>query len=352
MKKIGILTLYGYLNYGNRFQNYAVQEIVKKYGYQTETIVVYSSYKPLFKTIVCRFLALWGNVQAQRYIKFYKFSHKYIPIRVFVNSKCNLPDTLQYEYQYFVTGSDQVWNPYVRKKERDIFFLKFANQNQRICIAPSFGITCIEEQFKEKYVDGLNGFNRLSCREQAGISLIQSLTGRDADLLIDPTLALEPKNWQEIAVNPIDNSKNFILVAMLGKVDDSQMQIVNRIAEMFKLNIVNIFDSGSVYGPEEALGLINQASLVFTDSFHFTAFSINFNIPFVVTHRNDDIINSATYSRITSLLSLFHLESRAYDQINEIDNLLFCDFAYSNSILKRERIKFFDYIEAEIGVTK
>src|SRR5699024_7229341 len=39
MKKIGILTLNGYFNYGNRLQNYALQEILKRLGFNVETII-------------------------------------------------------------------------------------------------------------------------------------------------------------------------------------------------------------------------------------------------------------------------------------------------------------------------
>lgn len=39
-KKIGIVTLIGYDNYGNRLQNYAIQETVKTLGYNAETLVI------------------------------------------------------------------------------------------------------------------------------------------------------------------------------------------------------------------------------------------------------------------------------------------------------------------------
>src|SRR5699024_7652075 len=39
MKKVGIITLNGYFNYGNRLQNYALQEILKDLGFEVETII-------------------------------------------------------------------------------------------------------------------------------------------------------------------------------------------------------------------------------------------------------------------------------------------------------------------------
>ena len=38
MKKAGIMTICGEFNYGNRLQNYAVQEVLKKFDLDVETI--------------------------------------------------------------------------------------------------------------------------------------------------------------------------------------------------------------------------------------------------------------------------------------------------------------------------
>ena len=40
MGKIGILTLNGYHNYGNRLQNYALQKVLESLGFDVDTIIV------------------------------------------------------------------------------------------------------------------------------------------------------------------------------------------------------------------------------------------------------------------------------------------------------------------------
>ena len=164
MRKIGIVTLYGYFNYGNRFQNYAVQEILRKYGYATETIVVYPNYKQSIKNIVYRLLSLLGLSKANRFVKFYEFSKRNIPVRFIIRKNMRIPTKIASDYCGFVTGSDQVWNPLIRKKERDNFFLRFAEKKQRICISPSFGVSEIEEKYRADYINGLNGFKYLCSR--------------------------------------------------------------------------------------------------------------------------------------------------------------------------------------------
>ena len=39
MVKIGLLTLNGYSNFGNRLQNYATQEVLNSLGFDVETII-------------------------------------------------------------------------------------------------------------------------------------------------------------------------------------------------------------------------------------------------------------------------------------------------------------------------
>ena len=47
MKKIGILTINDDFNLGNRLQNYALQEILKKYKVKVETIINKKYQEPL-----------------------------------------------------------------------------------------------------------------------------------------------------------------------------------------------------------------------------------------------------------------------------------------------------------------
>ena len=44
MKNVGIVTLFGEYNFGNRLQNYAVQQVLKKNGFNTETMPLYTGY--------------------------------------------------------------------------------------------------------------------------------------------------------------------------------------------------------------------------------------------------------------------------------------------------------------------
>ena len=78
------------------------------------------------------------------------------------------------EYDYFITGSDQVWNPYFNCTEDE--FLTFAPKQKRISYAASIGVSEIPDDKKDQFKKWLNGMNYISVREQAGADIVYELT--------------------------------------------------------------------------------------------------------------------------------------------------------------------------------
>ena len=74
IRRVGIVTLYGHYNYGNRLQNLAVHMLVEELGYYPETII--AVYKPLLnclKVCIKHCLGFLGNRYYQRYVLFKGF---------------------------------------------------------------------------------------------------------------------------------------------------------------------------------------------------------------------------------------------------------------------------------------
>ena len=166
-KKIGIVTLPGYFNYGNRLQNYALQEILKRYSKEVETLVIpnistnstnsrgtkYYIKKlfsqPLSKTSKAFASKIKGKTKKflnkdilnERERRFKEFSQNYIKERHF-NSLYEINE-ISDEFDYVVTGSDQVWNPNFIKNREQYYFLQFVEKEKRIAYAPSFGISVL-----------------------------------------------------------------------------------------------------------------------------------------------------------------------------------------------------------------
>ena len=163
-RKVDILTLSGYHNYGNRLQNYALQEVIKKFSVEVETLILpkasvqssgtFNKIKkvfsyPLSKTakvatsiINNKILVIkYKDILDQRENKFKQFSQKYINEK-HINSFDELKQIAK-DTNYFVVGSDQVWNPNYIKHQEQYYFLQFVEEEKRIAYAPSFGISVL-----------------------------------------------------------------------------------------------------------------------------------------------------------------------------------------------------------------
>lgn len=90
-----------------------------------------------------------------------------------------------------------------------------------------------------------------------------------------------------------------------------------------------------VYLPDvtDFLNLIDNASFMMTDSFHGTAFAINFNTPFA-----EILPDSGTSSRNVSILNLTGLSNRIVTNQEQLDKLeMSVDFSNANRTLNEKR---------------
>src|SRR5699024_7327637 len=129
--------------------------------------------------------------------RFKEFSHKFIKETDFKITDDYLPNKLN-DYDFFVTGSDQVWNPFFTNSS-SLYFLTFAPRKKRIAYAPSFGISEVPDLLRENFTKWLSEIEHLSVREDAGADIIKQLTNRDSEVVADPTLLLTKESWLSIA---------------------------------------------------------------------------------------------------------------------------------------------------------
>lgn len=365
--RIANLTLDGYFNYGNVLQRYAVCNLLMGLGAEVESLWFSSqagflpylqSHYPWmkdswdWKTWVKLGINWKGSTkkvfsgqntwEAARSAVIKSFVDRYIPMRYDVDF-AKAAD----EYDYFVIGSDQVWNPYFADLEK--LFLKFAPMEKRVAYAASISCPEIPPEDLKSFIDGINGMKDISVREQAGAELIEQLTGRKVEVVADPTMLVAAEKWREIARKPswLKGDEEILTTYFLGKRPD---EVINRLADEHGLKVVNILDEcvfeHYAVAPEEWLWLIDNARLMYTDSFHGTVFSILFHRPFVVTERiGDGCVNKMT-SRIDTLLGKFGLEARRGTKKNGymIRNPMSMQYGDVEAVLAEEREKAFTYL--------
>ena len=373
--KIANLTLDGYFNYGNVLQRYAVCNLLMGLGAEVESLwfspqggflpYLQSHYPWMkdswdwktwvklginWKGATSKLLSGREAWEAARSAGIKSFVDRYIPMRYNVDF-AKVAD----EYDYFVTGSDQVWNPYFADLEK--LFLKFAPRAKRIAYAASISCPEIPSKDLQGFIDGINGMKAISVREQAGAELIEQLTGRKVEVVADPTMLVAAEKWREIARKPswLKGDEQILTTYFLGKRPDD---VINRLADEYGLKVVNILDERVfehyAVAPEEWLWLIDNARLMYTDSFHGTVFSILFRRPFVVAERiGDGCVNKMT-SRIDTLLGKFSLEGRRGTKDNGymIDNPMEIQYGDVEMVLARDSEKADKYLRIALDLDK
>lgn len=322
MKKVGVITFHRALNYGAVFQTYALQEQLKKLGLDTEVI----DYRSIFnekrfqkKSLkeLCKPRNIYGIIFNNSYKTYKREKYDIFNSRMKYSNKCSNVDELKKEckkYNNVITGSDQVWNLACTEND-DAYFLPFISDEQKkISYAASLGYSKIPEKYKDKYKSLLSNFHKISVREKSGIDIIKELVGKEVKNVVDPTLLLNKENWQKIADYSLVPNEKYIFLYLMSE-DKQLIKYAKKLGKENKLKIINITDRlFNIKGtkclknitPEQWLGLLEKSEMVITNSFHGTAFSINYEKEFYVKY----IPNSISNSRLKDILEDYGQEGR------------------------------------------
>lgn len=366
-QKIGIITIPDYNNYGNRLQNYAVKTVFTKLGFSVSTLemndTAFKSYKARkyklllkkynVKPVVFLFNALKeGVLRAKRDAYFERFTRKYLETKYFPEYNRQTIERLNDTYDYFVFGSDQIWNPFINDTP-NLYFGLFTDASKRIYYAPSFGVEQIDDAYAHTVAEALKNVEHISVREASGSKIIADLLDKKAEVLIDPTLMLDANEWEKIARKPNNFvQQKYMLSCFLGPKSKEYQTVIKNVMEETACEtiytIADRADKGYLTGPSEFVYSIKNAEFVITDSFHATVFAILFNKPFLVLSRLDSSGKNAKMdSRIDTLLARFNLQERKY--AGKSVDYYTCDFSSVSSVLGKERMKVRQFIENCIG---
>ncbi len=356
--KLGIITIVDNNNYGNRLQNYALSQYIRK-NFNTYEVVTLKNIKELnndndsklknyFKRIKYIFIKKIFLMCNKRYNNFKQFN-KYINFSKETYDKYHLP--ADEEYDFIIIGSDQVWN--YNFAIPDLYFGKF-KKNNVISYSASFGVSDIPKYLCKSYRQKLKNISNISVREEIGKKIINELLGKnDIEVLIDPTMLLTREDWEYVIKKPeMLNNKKFILNYFLGNLSEVRRIEIERVAIKNNCEIINILDIKSPFyqcGPSEFLYLIKNAFLICTDSFHSCVFSLLFDKSFVVFEREDEFSESINKmnSRINNLISKFELQDRIFNGKITDENLNH-NYKHSYKILEEEREKSKEFLKKVI----
>ena len=355
MKKVGIITIVNVNNYGAELQAFATFRKLQLMGYNAEIInylyykdwryidskmsrsfnsmsikgkIIYFAKYRVASFVLNKILPLICKDVKQRIANFNSFhQHNTRFSKLYKSMKDLYTDTPIYDV--YMVGSDQVWNPNA-SSSIEPYFLTFAPHSAlTVSYASSFGVSKIENNSIANRIKlGLSSIKTISVRESSGVNLVKELTGRTAQLVCDPTLLLNKSEWT-MFMKPVSNMpQRYVLIYQLSE-SDAIVKLATRIGKQEQIPVYRICkrafkvkkDKGVVNilnaGPSEFLSLITNASFIITNSFHGTAFSINFEVPFytVVSAKKKN------NNRMESLLDYVGLGKRIVKDDVDITNL-------------------------------
>lgn len=356
--KIGIITIIDNNNYGNRLQNYAVQEVLKKLKINNVVTIKNNNVtnhksnnrlKYYIKKIIFKVSTLKNQKSKisdrRKYFDEFNNNITFSKYMVYAYDK-----KIKQKFDYFIAGSDQIWNPNGRLSCIDL--LEFAEPKQKISFAASCGVKKIPDKLKEYMKNNLETFKAISVREVDGKRIVEDLTKRDdIQVLIDPTMLLTANKWDMVAKKPkqLKNNK-YILNYFLGGISEERKKEIDRIAKENNCEEINILDEQSPFyqtGPSEFLYLEKNAFLICTDSFHSCVFAILYNKPFIVFERQGK--GESMNSRIETLIHTFNLKNRIFKGKIEEENLEH-DYTEAFQILDKERKKSINFLKKALDI--
>ena len=336
MAKINLLTIHwGYSN-GAVLQTYATAKLLMQCGHEVSVINITHPTKYRlnpFKRETYKYFFTHLNYERFRKQHFPKLTKQMRTIDV---SKLPAAD-------YYVIGSDQVWNKDVTSSNSQSFFLDFITNVKKIALASSFGKSKWEEsaEYTAKVRELLKDFDAIAVREDSGVDICKDIFNVNAIQVVDPTLALADFNN---FISDKKNKKN-IFSFFINKIKDKNQILATVSRELNKpLHKESKTDVLFRRSPRKWLENIYNAEYIVTDSFHGVVFSLLFNKQFIVV-----IGNKAKATRLISLLKLIGLSERAVSSLEELKSNIEIlhkeiDFARIMAIIKEEQEKYIKFI--------
>lgn len=353
--KISILTFSHNINFGATLQCFALSKVLMERGHEVSILSIplhgyganvvkisfFTRVKNKIKRICSSLIKLVVFPENERYTRSKEEQDndtKVLDQLQILNDEfyeCNMPDTMgpfhsEEELRksatgldFYIVGSDQVWNPIITGDQSEFYFFSFLNDEPRMSYAAStckVDNWCLSNTETDRIKRLLGKFNAISVREEEGKNLLKHVLGKESKLVLDPTLLLDASLYDELAQkSELDASDQLYSFKFI--INDHWLDTIKYVAKEMNLNAR--FDGeriplkGVNYNPvirvEDWLKLIKSSEFVFTDSFHGTVFCIIFRKQFCVTPSY-----KGGEDRMIQLLRICGLENRYCRTTSEV----------------------------------
>ncbi len=371
MKKASIITIVDNQNFGTYLQAFALCVVIEKLGFEAElidytrpsqTFLYLLKHRVLNTAIFLKWPKRLYELLIQIRIrhkdkKFVKCFLSKISYSSYSQLKSNPPIA-----DFYITGSDQVWNSWYNCGIDRSFYLDFGDCNiPRFSYASSIGMSSIPENERAEMSSLLSRYRSISLREQSSISMLQEIGVpiTKMELVLDPTLLIDRSQWCKYSFKKRLVEEPYVLLYSVEKQQQNDVisQIALKISKKRNLKVVAVYTQGCEskfkcadydffnVQPQHFLNLMYYAEFCVVSSFHGTAFSVNFNKDFIT------VAPEKFNGRVMNLLNLCGLQSRLVTSFNSsIIDAPTIDYTKINSILEQHRLSSINFLLKSISI--
>lgn len=374
--KVGIITIHKSPNYGACLQAYGLYSFLKSHNIECEIIdllrpthteyIQSKTYLPYRKQnlgLIKRIKRYCHIIQKKRSSiktltpiaqqKFDAFNSNIQYSKTYYSIDELYKDPPQYDI--YITGSDQLWNPTIGFCIEPYFLTFVNNGGRKISYATSVGISELENNEKRDFSKWLADYYSVSVREDSAVCLLSTIVNKKVTQVCDPSFLLEADQWKKLMIAPsLDDS--YILLFTLNY-NEILLDFCIRLSNESKKRLVYIclyqpvnhrpakFTAVDSSGPQEFLGYIANADMVITNSFHGTVFSLILGAGNVFSHIPS---TQKRGKRITDLLKTYNMSNHVLGDdltasFQELESRKI-DKVVTDIIMDKERKRSQDYL--------
>lgn len=359
--QVDVITLHSVANYGTQLQALATQEKLKEYfdevkfiDYRRKDTYGIGLFRTFSKDNFLKGVASLPTLLIWHF-KFRKFwkNHLSLTKKKYLNNA----DLKKFEdnADFYVVGSDQVWNTNWNNGVIPAFYLNFVtNKKPKFSFSSSFGMNKLNEKDIEEIKKYLKEFKCISVREPSGVNVIKKqleIDNVNTTQLVDPVLSMPSNFWRNISPENKISGK-YIMVYSLNRnkeLDKYAKELSKRLGLKlirFCTRVDQVVRSGhSKIIPNilDFVTMIDNAEYVITDSFHATAFSMLMNTEPICIYPQE------FSTRISEFLNLVGESDRHLKKYSDFDIVnRKVDFKKVNNILDEERLRVDTYLKNAI----
>lgn len=224
------------------------------------------------------------------------------------------------QYQYYVVGSDQIWNPDLTCGLKKAYFGAFSNRRKKkvIAYAASIGGTELPSSCDKEFSRLVRHIDAVSVREEAAVPYVERLYGKKVTAVLDPVFFLKKESWQKVERIPEKAQNRKYILVYVTEPNQEMSDYAKKLSLDTGLPVIEVragqlgldagFEVDHTTGPAELLGYIHNAEYVVSNSFHAVAFSIIYEKQFLA------FVHRSLGARMRNIIHIHGLQDRLCEE--------------------------------------